>query len=76
MTAFANDAVRPRPRRRPAGQMDALDRIDSHEELCALRWKLILGRMDRIERIMIGAAGLLITTMGGLIATLLLKGSP
>lgn len=55
---------------------DAHGRIDSHEEVCALRWGMVLSRMDRLERIMVTAAGTLIVGMAGLIVTLLLRGHP
>lgn len=73
MTAATID--RPRPRNAGDGSR-ALTRIDTHERVCAERWQQILARMDRMEKIMIGAAGTLIVGMGGLVVTLLMKGHP
>lgn len=53
---------------------DPHGRLDSHEEVCALRWGMVLARMDRLERILLGAAGALIMGMAGLLVTLLLRG--
>ena len=56
----------------------ALERINSHEELCRIMQKLthkkthqIEDRIKRLEKIMIGCAGALITGMGYLIYILL-----
>ena len=56
----------------------ALDRIASHEKLCRIMQKLthkkihqIEDRIKRLEKIMIGCAGALITGMGYLIYILL-----
>ena len=43
--------------------------IDTHEAVCAERWKETILRIKRIEHIMIGTAGTLIVMM----ATLLLR---
>lgn len=48
----------------------ALVRIEAHEAVCAVRWATVLSRMNRIEAIIIIAAGALITAMGGLVMTL------
>ena len=60
---------------RPRRTDSALQRIDTHEKVCSERWGTILKRMDRIETIVIGAAGLLITGMGGLLVAILTKGA-
>lgn len=52
---------------------DALTRIETHEAVCAERWKEIVRRMDRLERLVAGAAGTLIVGMAGLIVTLLFR---
>ena len=56
----------------------ALQRIASHEKLCRIMQKLthkkihqIEGRIKRLEKIIIGCAGALITGMGYLIYVLL-----
>ena len=56
----------------------ALERINSHEKLCRIMQKLthkkihqIEERIKRLEKIMIGCAGALITGMGYLIYVLL-----
>jgi hypothetical protein len=56
----------------------ALERISSHEKLCRIMQKLthkkihqIEDRIKRLEKIMIGCAGALITGMGYLIYILL-----
>ena len=58
----------------------ALQRIASHEKLCRIMQKLthkkihqIEERIKRLEKIMIGCAGALITGMGYLIYVLLLS---
>ena len=45
-------------------------RLDTHEAVCAERWKETILRIKRIEQIMIGVA----VTMILLLVTLLLKG--
>ena len=45
-------------------------RIDKHEEICAIRWAEILGRVKRLELIILGSAGTIIVMLGNL----LLKG--
>ena len=45
-------------------------RLDTHEAVCAERWKETILRIKRIEQIMMGVAG----TMILLLVTLLLKG--
>lgn len=53
---------------------DPHGRIDSHEEVCAFRWGFTLDRLDRIEKILIGAAGSIIAGMAGLLVLMLVKG--
>ena len=45
-------------------------RIDKHEEICAIRWAEILGRVKRLEIIILGSAG----TMIVMLTNILLKG--
>jgi hypothetical protein len=46
-------------------------RLSTHEEVCAYRYEAINARLKRIENIMIGAAGLMIVSMTGVIWTVL-----
>lgn len=48
--------------------------LEKHEAVCAERWNQILGRMGRMETIVIGAASSMLLGMGGIIWTLLAKG--
>ena len=41
--------------------------IDTHEAVCAERWKETILRIKRIEAIMIGAAGTIIVLLIGLL---------
>ena len=41
--------------------------IDTHEAVCAERWKETILRIKRIEAIMIGTAGTMIVMMAGLL---------
>ena len=41
--------------------------IDTHEAVCAERWKETILRIKRIEAIMIGTAGTMILMMAGLL---------
>tara|TARA_B100001564_G_scaffold349257_1_gene352160 strand:+ start:561 stop:740 length:180 start_codon:yes stop_codon:yes gene_type:complete len=45
-------------------------KIDKHEEICSIRWAEILGRVKRLELIILGSAGTIIIMLGNL----LLKG--
>ena len=72
--AFSADAARPRARRRHADDIDAISRIQAHEDVCEVRQGQILKRLDRLEAMVIGSAGTLILGMGGLLVTLLMKG--
>ncbi len=45
-------------------------KIDKHEEICAIRWAEILGRVKRLELIILGSAGTIIV----MLANVLLKG--
>jgi len=49
-------------------------RLNSHEEVCAIRYEMINARLKRIEGIMIKASGVLIVSMAAVIwATLAAK---
>ncbi len=58
----------------------ALEKIESHEKLCRIMQKQthdkihkLENQINRIERIMIGCAGVLLTGMAGVILVLLQK---
>jgi hypothetical protein len=42
-------------------------RLNSHEEVCALRYEAINARLKRLEGIMLKTAGVLLVGMGGII---------
>jgi hypothetical protein len=49
-------------------QVDATDaRLQTHEEICALRYEQINARLKRIEAIMIKTAGIMLVSMAGTI---------
>jgi hypothetical protein len=49
-------------------QVDATDaRLQTHEEICALRYEQINARLKRIEGIMIKTAGIMLVSMAGTI---------
>lgn len=41
-------------------------RLDSHEELCALRYDAINARLKRLESILIASAGFMITALAAI----------
>jgi hypothetical protein len=41
-------------------------RLDSHEELCALRYDAINARLKRLESILIGSAGFVIAALAAI----------
>jgi len=45
-------------------------RIEKHEEICAIRWAEVIGRVKRLELIILGSAGTIIV----MLANILLKG--
>ena len=47
--------------------MEVKSQIDTHEAVCAERWKETILRIKRIEHIMIGTAGTMIVMMVGLL---------
>jgi len=49
-------------------------RLSSHEEVCALRYEIINARLKRLEGILITACGVLLTSMGGVVFTLISHG--
>jgi hypothetical protein len=50
------------------------NKLVTHEAICAERYATFIQRVDRLERILIGAAGVLIVGMAGIIMSILLKG--
>lgn len=42
-------------------------RLNSHEEVCALRYEQINARLKRLEGILLKTAGVLILGMGGIV---------
>lgn len=52
---------------------DVSARLDTHEEVCAERYGMIIQRVGRLEMIIVAAAGVLLCGMAGLIVTLALK---
>jgi len=49
-------------------QVDATDaRLQTHEEICALRYEQINARLKRIEAIMMKTAGIMLVSMAGTI---------
>ena len=50
-----------------------LDReLTQHEAVCAERYEMILFRIERLEKIMIGAAGVIILGLSSLLAAILI----
>lgn len=47
----------------------------AHEAVCAERYQTFINRVDRLEQLMIKAAGGLIVGMAGLILTIMFKGA-
>lgn len=45
----------------------------THEAVCAERYNTFITRVDRLEKIMLNAAGALIIGMAGILLTLLFK---
>lgn len=50
---------------------DVAARIETHEAVCAERWKQILSRMSRMETVIYGAVTALLSGMGVMIWQLL-----
>lgn len=47
--------------------IEVKSQIDTHEAVCAERWKETILRIKRIEHVMIGAAGTIIILLIGLL---------
>ena len=55
-------------RSRPVKTVDATDaRLQTHEEICAIRYEQINARLKRIEGVMLKTAGVMILSMAGTI---------
>lgn len=50
------------------------NKLITHEAICAERYATFIQRVDRLERLLIAAAGVLIVGMAGVIMSILLKG--
>ena len=46
---------------------DVEARVNTHEAVCAERWKETIERIKRLEMIMIGSAGAVIAQMAGML---------
>lgn len=46
----------------------------SHEAVCAERYSTFINRIDRLEKLFIKAAGVLIVGMAGVITAIIMKG--
>lgn len=46
----------------------------SHEAVCAERYNTFIQRVDRLEKLLIKAAGVLIVGMAGVILTIMMRG--
>lgn len=51
------------------------NKLVTHEAICAERYNTFITRVDRLEKLLIKAAGVLITGMAGVIIAILLKGA-
>jgi hypothetical protein len=53
---------------------DIENKLITHEAICAERYNTFITRVDRLEKLLIKAAGVLIMGMAGVIMAILLKG--
>ena len=51
------------------------NKLVTHEAICAERYSTFITRVDRLEKLLIKAAGAMITGMAGVIIAILLKGA-
>jgi len=65
---------RPRSRQNEDDRVEAILRLDAHEQLCTYRYGTIIDRVGKLEKAVYWAAATLLTGMAGVIATLLLRG--
>lgn len=50
------------------------NKLVTHEAICAERYSTFITRVDRLEKLLIKAAGAMITGMAGVIIAILMKG--
>ena len=50
------------------------NKLVTHEAICAERYSTFITRVDRLEKLLIKAAGTLIVGMGGVIIAIVTKG--
>jgi hypothetical protein len=53
---------------------DVENKLLTHEAVCAERYNTFITRVNRLERILVNAAGALIVGMAGIIIAILMKG--
>lgn len=53
---------------------DLENKLVTHEAICAERYNTFITRVDRLEKLLIKAAGAMITGMAGVIIAILIKG--
>lgn len=53
---------------------DLENKLVTHEAICAERYSTFITRVDRLEKLLIKAAGAMITGMAGVIIAILMKG--
>jgi len=53
---------------------DLENKLITHEAICAERYSTFITRVDRLEKLLIKAAGAMITGMAGVIIAILIKG--
>jgi hypothetical protein len=51
------------------------NKLVTHEAVCAERYSTFITRVDRLEKLLIKAAGTLIVGMGGVIIAIVTKGA-
>jgi len=51
------------------------NKLVTHEAICAERYNTFITRVDRLEKLLIKAAGALISGMAGVIIAILIKGN-
>lgn len=46
-------------------------KLNAHVDVCTLRYEMLCARIKRLETIMLGASGVMLTSMAGIIFTML-----
>ena len=46
-------------------------RLNSHEQVCTLRYEMLCARLKRLENVIMAASGVMLTGMGGIIFSLM-----